>query len=278
MSKTEMTRKNINTLVKDIYKYLESYTVVTPEQCAELALILSQVLTEKLSSYRKPSLSMSCMGHPVRKLKLEIEKPVKPSGKQRLRFLYGDILEAVVLWLAKQAGHTVEAQQDAVTLDKVTGHIDAIIDGDLVDVKSCSPQSFKKFEQGTLPSCDPFGYLAQISSYKECKKTPKAHFLAVDKVSGDLTLYTPDADFDLPDPHKIVERARTAFLAKSFTDLPVCEEPVPVGKSGNMKLTTGCRLCTYRDLCWPKAVKVQYSTGPEYFTKIVKEPKVKRKN
>ena len=128
-----MTKK-IDKLVKDIYSYLESYTAVTPEQSAELALVLSQVICEKLSSFRRPALSMSCIGHPQRKLKLEIENPIKPTGKQRLRFLYGDILEAVILWLAKLSGHTVESQQETVEVDKVKGHIDAIIDGDLVDV------------------------------------------------------------------------------------------------------------------------------------------------
>jgi len=272
-----MSRKNIDSLVKDIYKYLESYTAVTPEQSAELALLLSQVICDKLSAYRKPALSMSCIGHPQRKLKLEIQKPIKPTGKQRLRFLYGDILETLLLWLAKQAGHTVEDQQKTVEIDKVKGHIDAIIDGTLVDVKSCSPQSYKKFASGTLPSSDPFGYLAQISGYRTCLKKDKAAFLAVDKVSGDLCVYKPDPDFDLPDPHKVIERAREAVCAKSHLDLPSCEEPVPAGKSGNMKLSTGCKYCAYRDRCWPSLRVFLYKTGPEYFTKVVKEPSEKIK-
>ena len=270
-----MSKKKIDSLVKDIYKYLESYTAVTPEQSAELALVLSQVICDKLSTFRRPALSMSCIGHPQRKLKLELENPTKPTGKQRLRFLYGDILEAVILWLAKLAGHTVESQQESVELDKVKGHIDAIIDGDLVDVKSCSPQSYKKFIGGTLPSCDPFGYLAQISGYKECLQKNKAHFLAVDKVSGDLCLYTPDPEFDLPDPHEVIKSAREAICTKNFKDLPPCSEPVPAGKSGNMKLSTDCKYCVFRNKCWENLRVFKYQTGPEYFTKIVKEPSEK---
>ena len=270
-----MSKKKIDSLVKDIYKYLESYTAVTPEQSAELALVLSQVICDKLSTFRRPALSMSCIGHPKRKLKLELEHPTKPTGKQRLRFLYGDILEAVILWLAKLSGHTVESQQESVELDKVKGHIDAIIDGDLVDVKSCSPQSYKKFLGGTLPSCDPFGYLAQISGYKECLKKDHAHFLAIDKVSGDLCLYTPDAEFDLPNPQEVIKSAREAICAKSFKDLPPCAEPVPAGKSGNMKLATDCKYCVFRNKCWDNLRVFKYKTGPEYFTKIVKEPSEK---
>lgn len=268
--------KNIDTLVRDMYKYLESYSAVTPEQATELALSLSRVITEKLSAYRKPGLSMSCIGHPRRKLKMELEHPVKPNGKARLKFLYGDILETLLLWLAKMAGHTVESQQDSVTVDGVSGHIDAMIDGVLVDAKSCSPQSYKKFIGGTLPSNDPFGYLAQISGYKEALQPDEVAFLAVDKVSGDLCIYKPDPEFDLPNVHEVIKSARDA-INSSVESLPPCEEPVPAGKSGNMKLSTGCKYCSFRDKCWPNLRTFLYKTGPEYFTKVVKEPSDKIK-
>lgn len=270
-----MPKKNIDTLVKDIYGYLESYSEVSPEQASELALNLSRVITEKLSKYREPSLSMSCIGHPRRKLKLELQNPLKPSGKQRLKFLYGDILETLLLWLAKQAGHSVKAQQDSVSLDGVQGHIDADIDGVLVDLKSASPQSYKKFASGSLPHNDPFGYLAQISGYREALGYDKVAFLAIDKVSGDLCVYKPDVEFVLPDPHKVIEEAREAISTKNFKDLPPCEKPVPAGKSGNEKLSTGCKYCAYRDKCWDNLRVFLYKTGPEYFTKIVKEPQPK---
>lgn len=263
--------KSIDTLVKDIYAYLESYSAVTPEQSTELALILSRVITEKLSTYRKPALSMSCIGHPKRKLKLELENPIKPSGKARLKFLYGDLLEVLLLWLAKQAGHDVESQQDSVEVDGVHGHIDAIIDGVLVDLKSASPQSYKKFAGGTLPTQDPFGYLAQISGYREALDKDQVAFLAVDKVSGDLCLYKPNVEFDLPDPHAVIKEAKEA-ISSPLSSLPHCEEPVPMGKSGNMKLSTGCKYCAYRDKCWDNLRVFLYKSGPEYLTKVVKEP------
>lgn len=269
--------KHIDSLIKDIYEYLESYQEVSDKDAEELALLLSRVIKEKLSKYREPALSMSCIGHPKRKLKLSLENPTKPSGKQRLRFLYGDILEILLLWLAKQAGHSVESSQDSVELDGVHGHIDAIIDGELVDVKSCSPQSYKKFVGGTLASTDPFGYLAQISGYKECLKQDHAHFLAVDKVSGDICLYTPDADFDLPNPHKVIEEARKAIETENFKDLPVCEEPVKAGKSGNTKLATSCKYCVFRDKCWDNLRVFKYKSGLEYFVEVVKEPSSKIK-
>lgn len=269
-----MTNKTIDTLVKDIYSYLGGYPEVSKEAIDELAFNLSQVITDKLQHYRKPALSMSCIGHPVRKLNLSLQQPSSLSGKDRLKFLYGDIIETLVLWLAKQAGHSVTEQQKEVELDGVKGHIDAVIDGSLIDLKSCSPYSYKKFSEGTLPHNDPFGYLAQISSYKTCTGLSRAGFLAVDKVSGDMCVYEPDPDFYLPNPHVIIANARTA-IAKPFKDLPLCEEPVPHGKSGNMKLSTGCRLCSFRDKCYPNLTPIKYSTGTEYFTVIKKQPRVK---
>lgn len=266
-----MTNKTIDTLVQDIYKYLESYSEVTPEQSAELALSLSRVITDKLQTYRKPALSMSCIGHPLRKLKLELEQPVKPSGRARLKFLYGDIIETLLLWLAKVSGHTVEDQQKSVTVDGVSGHIDAVIDGVLTDVKSCSPQSFKKFQGGTLPSNDPFGYLAQISGYKTALNPEHVAFFAIDKVSADMCIYKPDVDIDLPDASAVIAKDKEA-LKKPFTELPVCAEPIPSGTAGNMKLAVDCKYCSYRDKCWPDLRTFAYSTGPEYFTKVVKEP------
>lgn len=288
-----MTKKRIDRLVGDIFKYLKGYPEVSPKAASELALNLSRVITEKLSRYRSPSLSMSCIGHAPRKLNLSLHHPVKVSGKDRLKFLYGDIIETLVLWLAKQAGHEVKWEQKEVSIDGVTGHIDAVIDGVLTDLKSCSPFSYKKFSQGTLPDNDPFGYLAQISGYRTClsgqmhkssstrakSKTAsdpvqmRCGFLAVDKVSGDMCFYEPDPDMDLPDVRAVIDRAKKAAKAKPM-DLSPCEAPVKADKAGNMKLTMGCKLCSYRDKCWPKLRVFQYSTGPEYFTKVVKAPRV----
>lgn len=262
---------SIDTLIEDINKYLESYQEVTPEQAQELASFLSQVIVQKLSKYRPPSLSMSSIGKPARRLKFELEQPIKPSAKARLKFLYGDILEVLLLWLAKQAGHSVEQMQTEVSLKGVSGHNDAVIDGVLVDVKSCSPQSFKKFRMGTLPHNDPFGYLAQLSAYKDCLNTDRAAFFAVDKVSGEMCLYGPDPDFELPDPAFTINRI-TQSLLQDAKDLPKCYSDIEAGSSGNRKLDTGCKYCPYKRQCWDNLRVFLYAKGPEYFTRVVKEP------
>lgn len=263
-------------LVEDIYKYLESYSEVSPEAADELAQALKEVIVQKLSRFRKPSLSMSGIGKPPRKIYMDLHNVTKPAGPARLKFLYGDIIETLVLWLCRQAGHTVTDQQKTVEIDGVTGSIDAIIDGVLCDVKSCSTNSFKKFKHGTLPSQDSFGYLPQISGYRTClKQEATPFFLAVDKVTGELATYFPDPDFDLPDIHKVIEVAKKA--SEECPSEP-CAKPVAYGKSGNEVVASCCKYCPHLFKCFPHAKEYKYSTGSEYFTKIVKEPKPRSNN
>ena len=257
-------------LVEDVYKYLESYAEVSEEAADQLARDLKEVIVSKLTRYRTPSLSMSSIGKPPRRLFMDLHHATKPNGQARLKFLYGDIIETLVLWLCKQAGHSVTDQQKSVEYDGVTGSIDAIIDGELCDVKSCSSQSFKKFSQGLLPTQDSFGYLPQISGYKTCLKMDTAFFLAVDKVTGELATYYPDPEFDLPKLDRVIEVAK-----KASSEMPKepCARPKKFGKSGNEVVASCCKYCPHLFKCFPQAKEYKYSTGSEYFTKIVKEPR-----
>lgn len=266
--------KTVDSLLTDIYQYLESYPSVTNETAEDLAKAITDVVVSKLQHFREPSLSMSSIGKAPRRIYMDLHNVVKPSGKARLKFLYGDIIEALVLWLCKQAGHSVTDQQKKVQRDIVTGSIDAIIDGTLCDVKSCSTHSFQKFKKGTLPLQDSFGYLPQISGYRTCLNQNSCFFLAVDKVTGELATYFPDPEFDLPDIDKVIAVAKKA--ATEYPEEP-CEKPVPFGKSGNEVVANCCKNCPHLFKCFPNVKEYKYSTGSEYFTKIVKEPKVKEK-
>jgi hypothetical protein len=65
--------------------------------------------------------------------------------------------------------HEVTDQQKIVGLGGLEGSIDAIVDGNLVDVKSASPFSFNAVRNGSLtsnkPEDDPWGYRDQASFY-----------------------------------------------------------------------------------------------------------------
>ena len=259
---------------KDIYKYLEGYPKVSKKDSKRLADMIAAVVTEKLQQYRKPSLSMSSIGKPSRKLWMDIKYPCKPDGQARLKFLYGDIIEQLVIWLLQQTGHKVTKTQAKVKVNGVSGSIDFLLDGELRDAKSCSSHSFKKFKEGTLPDNDPFGYCAQLAGYNSRFKSANPGFIAVNKESGEICEYLPDPEWDLPNPKAVIDRAKKVVKSKTMPDVP-CYNPVPLGSSGNMAVSSHCKYCPHLKRCWPKARAFKYSTGTEYLTVVKKVPNVK---
>lgn len=189
----------------------------------------------------------------------------------------GDLLEELLLFLAAEAGHDVQGQQDEVEINGVKGHRDAVIDGRIVDCKSASTYSFKKFASNGLRGDDPFGYLDQLGGYLFAAKDDPlvtehdvASFLVVDKTLGNIVLDTyPSNGVDY------------SSKVEDLKEMVADEEPpgrhfspVPEGKSGNEKLCTTCSYCNFKKECWPELRTFIYSTGPTYLTKVVKEPKV----
>src|SRR5579859_7643496 len=175
---------SIDTLVSDIYEMLEKERAnPSPEDVKSFGENLSRIVHDKLKPQSKSYLRLSNLGSRcLRKLWYSVNAPTlaEPlSGPARIKFLIGDITEAVVLFLAKLSGHDVTCEQQSVTVHDVTGHLDAVIDGEVTDVKSASPYSFKKFKEGLSPSTDDFGYLTQLGSYAQAKGTNRGNFLAV---------------------------------------------------------------------------------------------------
>lgn len=234
----------------------------------------------------EPSLRMSNVGQPLRKLWYEVASglPGEPlQSHVKVKFMYGHIIEDAILSLASQAGHEVRARQYEVEIDGVKGHIDAIIDGVLVDVKSCSTYSFKKFKNHKLAEDDPFSYIAQLSAYSQALGGIDGAFLAIDKTLGHICLdyYTKEelAEYDIRG--KI--QASRAVLESNEPPTPRCYSPVADGKSGNYVLATTCSYCRFKHECWSDANGGQglrtfvYSTGPKFFTHVEKEPRVEEK-
>lgn len=264
----------MSSIVEDVYSFLSSSVEVKEEAVSELASSLATTIANRLKDRRKPSLSMSQVGKAHRRLWMDLKYPVEPSPSLRLKFLYGDIIETIVLWLVRQSGHTVERQQESVCVDGVRGSIDAIIDNKyLTDVKSCSARAYQKFSKGYLPQEDPFGYISQISGYNEALPDYLPMFLAMNKETGELCTYEPDKDFDLVDIHKVIKEAKEAVASEEMPKEP-CYQTVPIGKSGNIGLASGCKLCPHKTRCWKDVRVFQYAKGYEYLTVVNKEPQV----
>jgi CRISPR/Cas system-associated exonuclease Cas4 (RecB family) len=276
--------KQIDTLVDDIFKVFTEDHKFDEGNVEAFGKRLSQIIHERVGrSDDMPSLRMSNLGQPcLRKLWYEINKPEarEPLEREaRLKFLYGDILEELLLFLAKESGHDVQGEQETLEINGVKGHRDAIIDGVLVDVKSASSFAFKKFSEGTLAKDDAFGYLDQINAYLYASQDDpllvekaSAAFLAVDKTLGKVTLMKVPAngkDYD----KKITEirhiLSQTEPPKRGFSD-------EPMGKSGNKKLGINCSYCDFKHTCWPKLQTYVYSSGPVYLTKVAKAPRVEK--
>jgi hypothetical protein len=232
---------------------------------------------------REKKLVASNLGLPLRRLWFSVKSPAKINkASDTIRFLYGNILEELVLLLAREAGHEVTEEQKRISVDGVTGKKDARIDEMVVDVKSASKFSFEKFKSGEFliddPELDPYGYKAQVGLYAKSDNDDKAAILAISKESGELAANVFDAYYDLPDVNLKIAQAKEA-LSRDEPPEEKCYPDVPRGKSGNMVLGITCTFCDFKEQCWKDAndgkglIVHKYANSKAYFTKIVKEPR-----
>lgn len=276
---------DINTLVKDIEDTILGLNGWDKVVGDNMAKAIARTAEARFSKPQEPRgyLSFSSIGSPCkRKLWYKINTPRQAevlSPQSLLKFFYGDMIEELVLSLAKVAGHSVEGQQTRMYINGLAGHRDAVIDGMTVDVKSASSNAFKKFKEGNLREEDPFGYISQLSSYVYAAKddplvTNKTHgaFLVVDKQHGDICLDVYDFSAELEKKEQEVE-ATKVMVKGDIPDRPF--EPVPQSSSSpNTKLCSNCTFCEFKKQCWPEARRFLYKGVDVYLVDVVKEPNV----
>lgn len=279
---------SLNTLVPDIYKHLEGLSDGTPLPLTEEEIDKTLVgMREALISWATPrerdtnfTVRMSNVGKPSRQLWYEKRDPQGRGGidgATQIKFLYGHLLEEVVLMLVRMAGHKVTDEQKEVTVDGIVGHMDCKINGEVVDVKTASRFAFNKFKDGRLAQDDPFGYLGQLAGYEAAEGTDNGGFLVLNKESGELCMYVPD-DIDKPNIRTSISKLLPALELGTPPEL--CYNPIPDGKKGNMKLPKGCSWCKYKYECYKDSNDgeglrtFKYSNGLTHLTEVVVEPKV----
>lgn len=276
--------KPLKTLVPDIYKLFETGHECSEDNLDKFAESIRDTVAQRLSSYkepRKPTLRMSNIGKANCQLWFELNgtKPDEPlPPKTKLKFLYGDIIESLVILLIKEAGYNVTDEQKEVILDGIVGHIDLKVEGKVVDVKSTSKHAFAKFENGTLEQDDAFGYIKQLGGYAVAEETDGA-FVAMSKETGDLALLeiptTPRVKTEVINRIKDIKR-----IVASPNKPQRAYGAEPHNKSGNMKLGVNCSYCDFKHTCWSNANGGKglrtfiYSTGPVFLTEVQKEPDV----
>jgi hypothetical protein len=205
----------------------------------------------------------------------ELAEPIPPYA--RIKFIYGHIIEHLIIGLAKAAGHEVTGEQDEISVDGIVGHRDCVIDGVVVDVKSASSRGFLKFRDKTLSQDDPFGYLDQIDAYvlgsmddPLVRVKDRGYLLAIDKTLGHMVLY----DHRLR-PQSIRDRIVCYKQIVSQPRPPACTcQTVPDGKSGNLKLDVRASYSPFKHHCFPHLRTFLYASGPTYLSKVVRVPDV----
>ena len=278
----------LNNLPRDVYNLMVNREVDPSTTLEEQAKAFGEECEQIMLSVMEPqkdrsgSLRLSAIGKPARQQYMgyhgvpgeEIE------GATYIKFLYGHLIEAMVVSLAKMSGHTVERQQEVVHCGPVKGHIDGFVDGTLVDIKSASSKGFKKFEKNELHLDDAFGYIGQLKAYAHALEQDKFGWIALDKTTGRLCVLeydTKDKDAPYADTinYDIVKHVDTIVkTVEGDTPPPRCYEDEPAGKSGNRKLAVGCAFCPYKHTCWDNLREFKYSNYTEYLTHVSKTPRV----
>ena len=208
---------------------------------------------------------MSNIGRPLCQLQMEA-KGVKGEGQPynvKVRNTFGDIIEALAIFIMKSAGVNIKNEQKKVKYkfngNQIEGKQDVEIDEKIWDIKSASPYSFeKKFgeEGGFLEVVkeDSFGYASQGFLYGESQNKKFGGWIAINKSTGEWTVCETPA---MIEPHK------TEALKKAKDNLKALKDKVPFKKqyddiaetfrgkpTGNRVLGFVCSYCPYKLPCW----------------------------
>lgn len=274
---------SIRTLVRDINGLFTGRTVPEFDQeqvdslGERMAAHVKRRVEEVIDEQRPSTLRMSNLGTKCkRRLWYRVNQPKAAEelkASDRIKFLFGDLIEELALFLAEISGHEVRGRQDDLILNGVPGHRDAVIDGVLVDVKSAASKSFEKFEAHLTRDKDNFGYIDQLGAYHSASSDvdpDHAAFFVIDKQLGKITLdIHPKTDVNYEEEIENTKRILSAPNPPNrfYSD-------VPDGKSGNRKLCVECSYCEFKNHCWPNLKTYYYSGGPRYLTEVKREPKV----
>ena len=250
---------------------------ISPSAIMDFANECRDAIDKQINSRREFRIRMSGLGRPICQQILEREKHVEDMDYNAFfRFLFGDIVESVLVLIMEQADVEIVEKQKAVSLDiagqKILGTLDLILKDEMGvdkvwDVKSASEWAFKFKYTGyggyeKIKEDDPFGYIMQGHLYGEATGLPFGGWIVVNKSSGqvaiveapdwqdeDRKLYMADAEKRVkrlldPDP-KFVKPFKSEFETYKVKGEEI--------RTGNKVLPKICGMCGHRSHCWSKS-------------------------
>ena len=217
--------------------------------------------TEERDKKFKPR--MSSIGKPLCQLQMEKSgaEPETPSYQSKMKFLFGDLIEALAITILKSSGVKIDEFQKKVShkfgKDKINGTYDAKILGKIWDIKSASPYSFKyKFAEGfdAILKDDIFGYVSQGYLYSKAEDVDFGGWIAIDKSSGEWAVVETPIN-DEKHSKDLLDKAERNVKAlnnnepfkREYEDI---EETFNGKLTGNRVLGKECSFCSYKKACW----------------------------
>ena len=249
-----------------------------------LSAVQKQFTDKRESEFR---IRMSNIGRPLCQLQMEKKYATDSTVgyadnyNTKLRNLYGDIIEAVVVMLLRVVKVNIQGVQGKVKLKTkyfdIKGTYDIIIDDKVYDIKSASSFSFRnKFGQGfqSIANDDVFGYLPQGYLYAQSLKKNFGGWIVINKETGEMLITEPPQE-DYKFKREALKRANTNIKAL-MKDEPferqfeLKNEKFGRNETGNKVLGTVCSYCQYKHKCWGD--DIQYlpqqqskSANPTYY-------------
>ena len=261
----------MNNILLKVQQYLDSVSKspvkLDKQLVQEFGEACKNALLKQFTEDRRSKFEprMSNIGRPLCQLQMEA-KGIKGEGQPynvKMRNTFGDLIEALALFVMKSAGVVVENEQKKVVYkfgeNKIEGRQDVEINKKIWDIKSASPYSFeKKFgEEGGFNEVvkdDTFGYASQGFLYSEGQGKDFGGWIAINKSTGEWTVCETPA---LHDEYKKValDKAKENFKAlqdgvpfkRNYDSI---EETFRGKPTGNKVLGFACSFCPYKLPCW----------------------------
>jgi hypothetical protein len=264
--------------VKSLLSQAQHKPVAIPKEILKQFLkdckqaVEKQFTQERESEFR---IRMSSIGKPL--CQLQMEK--KYSGgnaiqsyenyNNKLRFLFGDLLEAVVIMLLRTTKANIQGVQGDVKYKTkwfdMKGTYDIIIDDKVYDIKTASPFAFDKKFGGSgggfekVAKDDVFGYLTQGYLYSEATKKPFGWWIVINKSTGELLLSEPpqdDSEYRKEAIQKALDNTKALMEDKPFEKCFDLQEEMFYKKpTGNKILGTICSYCPFKQKCWGEDIQ-----------------------
>jgi|TARA_Y100000296_G_scaffold20275_1_gene24064 hypothetical protein len=208
---------------------------------------------------------MSSIGRPLCQLQME-SKGIKGEGQPyniKMRNTFGDIIEALAIFILKSADIDIKNEQKKVAYkfngSTIEGKQDVEIDGKIWDIKSASPYSFqKKFSEAggfsEVVKEDSFGYASQGFLYGESQKKPFGGWIAINKSTGEWAVCETPVVVE-EHKKKAIDKAKNNIKAlKENKPFERCYEDITetfrTKPTGNRILGFVCSYCPYKLPCW----------------------------